>query len=58
MVGVAGLFRAVADGRLAPEEAWQRQPLCYPGATFSNGFLHDRPGHQLSHDVSAERRTA
>ena len=20
---------------------------CYPGATFSNGFLHDQPGHQL-----------
>src|SRR5690606_25583733 len=47
MVAVARLFRAVADGQMTPAEGQHLLARCYPGATFSNGFLHDQPGHQL-----------
>lgn len=47
MVQVAGTFRAVADGRIGPEEGHSRLRECYPAAAFSNGFLHAVPGHRL-----------
>jgi collagenase-like PrtC family protease len=47
MVEVARLFRAMADERIELDEARRALSLCYPGASFSNGFFHDRPGHQL-----------
>ena len=47
MVEVARLYRAVADGRLAPAAAEAALAQCYPSAAFANGFFHDRPGHQF-----------
>ncbi|OAN52342.1 U32 family peptidase [Paramagnetospirillum marisnigri] len=46
MAQVAGLFRAVLDGRLAPAEAEDRLAALVPGAEFANGYIHGRPGHQ------------
>ena len=40
MVAVAGLYRAVLDGRLDAGEAVDRLRKIYPAAPFSNGFLH------------------
>ena len=47
MVEVARLFRAVVAGKLHGEEAMTQLRHAYPGAAFSNGFLHDAPGHWL-----------
>lgn len=47
MVAVARTFRRVMDGRLDVVTAGFLLAQAYPGATFSNGFLHARPGHQL-----------
>ena len=47
MVAVARTFRRVMDGRLGVAEAGRHLAQAYPEATFSNGFLHARPGHQL-----------
>ena len=44
MVRVADAFRAVLDGRIAGEEAIATLEKVYPGAPFSNGFLHAREG--------------
>ncbi len=44
MVAVAGTFRAVLDGRLDPEAAMPALGSIARDATFSNGFLHGRPG--------------
>jgi collagenase-like PrtC family protease len=47
MVAIARIFRGVLDGRLEPPDASQQLAKAYPDATFSNGFLHARPGHQF-----------
>lgn len=47
MVAVARVFRSVVGGRLEPADAAQQLAQAYPETTFSNGFLHARPGHQL-----------
>lgn len=47
MVEVARLFRAVTSGRLRGDESMAKLGQAYPGAAFSNGFLHDVPGHWL-----------
>ena len=47
MVGVAEAFRAVADGRIEAAEALARLEACNTGASFSNGFIHNVPGHHL-----------
>ncbi len=47
MVGVARTFRAVADGTVAPMAGLDHLMAFYPEAAFSNGFVHDLPGHQL-----------
>lgn len=46
MVAVADVFRRVAAGSLAAVEGAGELAEIYPGATFSNGFLHAVPGHQ------------
>ena len=46
MVAVAVLYRTVLDGQMESEEAIRRLAGIYPGADFSNGFFHDRPGHE------------
>lgn len=48
MAGVARAFRAVADGTAEPLAGHDALMACYPGAVFSNGFLHDLPGHRLA----------
>ncbi len=48
MVAMAGLFRAVATGGLAPAEAMVAARAIYP-AEYSNGFIHALPGHLLHH---------
>lgn len=45
MVEVARLFRAVADGAMAPLQAMAALGHAYPGSRFSNGFFHGAPGH-------------
>jgi collagenase-like PrtC family protease len=45
MDAVAGLFRSVLDGRMAPSEAEDRLEGLCPGAEFANGYIHGRPGH-------------
>lgn len=52
MVAAARVFRDVIDGRLDSIAASQVLAQAYPGATFSNGFLYARPGHQF---VTADR---
>lgn len=47
MVQVAQTFRNYAEGRIAAAEAIAQQEASYPDAAFSNGFLHDMPGHRL-----------
>lgn len=47
MVGVVRAFRDVADDKLEPAEGVARLQAHYPKATFSNGFIHDGPGHEL-----------
>lgn len=47
MVAVARLFRAVADEELDPLEGLDHLRSAYPNAQFSNGFIHDVPGHRL-----------
>ena len=44
MVRVAGLYRAVLDGRIDGEEAIAELADIYPGVGFSNGFLHQQEG--------------
>jgi len=44
MVKVAGLYRAVLDGRMDGEEAIVELAKVYPGVRFSNGFLHQQEG--------------
>lgn len=44
MVAVARLFREVIDRRLSAEEAEQKLTELMPAASYSNGFLHGRPG--------------
>ena len=48
MVAVARLYRAVADGQVAPAEGLELLAVAYPAAYFSNGFFHGAPGHQLA----------
>lgn len=45
MVRVAGLFRAVLDGRMAAEEAEDALAGLCPGAEFANGYIHGKAGH-------------
>jgi hypothetical protein len=47
MVGVTRVFRDVCDEKLALAEGVIQLGACYPDATFSNGFTHGVPGHQL-----------
>jgi hypothetical protein len=47
MVAVAQVYRAVGAQRLDAEAGRRRLAEIYPGAAFSNGFLHGRPGHEL-----------
>ena len=47
MVGVTRVFRDVCDEKLELAEGTIHLEACYPDATFSNGFIHDVPGHQL-----------
>ncbi len=44
MAAVAGLFRAVLDGRLPPAEATDELAALGAPAPFVNGFWHGRPG--------------
>lgn len=44
MVAVARLYQAVLDGSLDGEAAIAKLADVYPGATFSNGFFHQREG--------------
>jgi collagenase-like PrtC family protease len=45
MVRVAGLFRAVLDGRMAADEAEDALAGLCPGAEFANGYIHGKAGH-------------
>lgn len=45
MVAVAGLFRDVAESRVAAVEAARRLEELCPGAEFANGYFHGREGH-------------
>lgn len=47
MVAVAQIYRAVGAQRLDAEAGRRRLAEIYPGAEFSNGFLHGRAGHEL-----------
>jgi collagenase-like PrtC family protease len=47
VVGVARVFQEVCDGTLEPVEGAVQLQAFYPGAMFSNGFLHDAAGHRL-----------
>lgn len=53
MVGVTRVFRDVCDEKLELDEGASRLEACYPGATFSNGFIHDVPGHQLVRSLTS-----
>jgi collagenase-like PrtC family protease len=44
MVEVAGLYRALLNGRIDGEEAIAGLARVYPGVRFSNGFLHRQEG--------------
>jgi collagenase-like PrtC family protease len=46
MVEVATIFRGVLDGRIDAPEAAARVGALGPGAPFSNGFFHGKPGHR------------
>lgn len=46
MVEVARSFRALLDGRIAPDEATARLDGSGLDAPFSNGFYHRREGHR------------
>ncbi|RAU20362.1 U32 family peptidase [Paramagnetospirillum kuznetsovii] len=46
MDAVAGLFRAVLDGKLDADEATDRLADLCPGAEFANGYIYGQPGHQ------------
>lgn len=48
MVEIASVFRDVIDGRLATEEAAARLETIKPGAPYSNGFYHGKPGYSWS----------
>ncbi|MDO8608659.1 MAG: U32 family peptidase [Phaeospirillum sp.] len=45
MAGVARLFRAVLDRKMAAPEAEAALARLCPGAEFANGYIHGRPGH-------------
>jgi O2-independent ubiquinone biosynthesis protein UbiV len=47
MVEVARIFRAVVDGQEDAESGTQRLARLYPGAPFSNGFLHGDAGFRF-----------
>ena len=47
MLSVISAFRGAADARIEAAEAAHLLKRAYPDATFSNGFLHARPGHEL-----------
>jgi O2-independent ubiquinone biosynthesis protein UbiV len=53
MVEVAGLFRAVLDGRLAAAEASARLDAVKPPGPFCNGFYYGKPGLTLTQPLSA-----
>ncbi|AOF93339.1 U32 family peptidase [Sinorhizobium sp. RAC02] len=55
MVAVAGIYRAVLDGRMDGAEAIADLSGVYPGVRFSNGFLHQQEGAAW---VSRGRNTA
>jgi len=44
MVTTAELFRAVLDGRVAPEEGQRQVAALFPEARFANGFFHGGAG--------------
>ncbi|MFN3746952.1 MAG: U32 family peptidase [Hyphomicrobiaceae bacterium] len=44
MVAISQLFRDVLDGRRDANEAFLSSRDACPSATFSNGFIHGRPG--------------
>jgi collagenase-like PrtC family protease len=44
MGAVAAIFRAVAEGGLAPTEGQMRLATLLPGTPFANGFYHRQPG--------------
>lgn len=46
MIETAHLFRRVADGALAAQEAGAALRKLYPDMPFANGFYHQKPGHQ------------
>ncbi len=45
MKATLALFRAVAEGRQAPEEASGRLARLHPNLEFANGFYYGAPGH-------------
>lgn len=47
MVAVARIFRGVSDQRIDVDSGRSLLAEAYPQASFSNGFLHGRPGHEL-----------
>ncbi|MCZ6523450.1 MAG: U32 family peptidase [Alphaproteobacteria bacterium] len=47
MVALAQLFRAVLEGRLEAEAAYQQVGLLAPGAAFCDGYFHGREGVAL-----------
>jgi collagenase-like PrtC family protease len=46
MVAVARVFRDVLDDTIDGAEGERRVAALLPDATFANGFLHGKPGHQ------------
>lgn len=46
MVAVAAVYRGVAAGSLAPDEAGARLRALLPGRAFANGFVHAVAGHR------------
>ncbi|WP_206456095.1 ubiquinone anaerobic biosynthesis protein UbiV [Aurantimonas marina] len=49
MVEVARLFRATADGRMAPDEALAELTALAPERRFANGFLFGQAGSEWTH---------
>jgi hypothetical protein len=46
MVRTAGIFRALADEEISPDEATARLGEIGLDAPFSNGFYHHREGYR------------
>jgi collagenase-like PrtC family protease len=55
MVAVAQIYRAVGERKLDAEAGRRRLAELYPAVSFSNGFLHGRPGHELIERVADAR---